>query len=129
MAEFDTRRSLSFNEVHNFCRDFDVVPGICSISQILLAFRQTRQGTEVEGEDAVDAELDFSEFCLFIGVIALRHTEVHDDKGSRLLRPSVRNMCMEFFRGLEKSDGCKIMALTLRNGRHVRFVNKSTQFQ
>ena len=80
-------------------------------------------------EDVTVAELNFEEFLLFNALIAVRYMNVFDANGSYNLHPSARKLVMGYLKGLDKSDGCKIMARTLRNGRHVRFVNKSTQFK
>ena len=128
-VDTDGKRTLSFNEVHAFCRDFEVVSRAASISQCLRAFRQVRNCNEINMEDVTVAELNFEEFLLFNALIAVRYMNVFDANGSYNLHPSARKLVMGYLKRLDKSDGCKIMARTLRNGRHVRFVNKSTQFK
>ena len=125
----DGKRSLSFNEVHAFCRDFEVVPRAASISQCLRAFRQVQENTEASLESISVSELNFEEFLLFNALIAVRHTNVFDANGSYNLQPTARKLVMRYLKDLDRSGGCKIMAKTLRNGRHIRFVNRSTQFQ
>lgn len=138
---FDSRRSLSFNELHRFCREYDVVPGVCSISQILKAFRQSRLNDDEENEDNGNkeedndpndleaAELSYDAFIFFLSILAIRHINVNDEFGSYVLNPTPRDLVMGFLHRLEMSEGRKTMASTLRNGRHVRFVFKSNGFK
>ena len=135
----DSRRSLSFNELHRFCREYDVVPGVCSISQILKAFRQSRltdkeEETEYKvledvANDIESAELCYDGFIFFLCILSVRHINVTDQFGSYVIKPSPRDLVMSFLRRLEMSEGRKIMASTLRNGRHIRFVFKSNGFR
>jgi hypothetical protein len=133
---FDSRRTLSFNELHSFCREYDVVPGVCSISKILIAFRQSKLNDDDDDDNGDDglhdieaAELSYDAFIFFLALLAIRHINVSDEFGSYVLNPSPRDLVMGFLHRLEMSEGRKTMASTLRNGRHVRFVFKSSGFK
>eukprot|EP00949_MAST-11_sp_MAST-11-sp1_P002213 g2213.t1 len=131
MASCDNSRkvavsSMTFNELCRFGSNFGIVPAICSLSELLLLFREVRFYDRNVGDVAVLTREGFDELLCRL---ALEHCKVFDANGHFVSNPSPHLRLMILLNTLDRSDGRGIVARTFRGGRHIRFISRSTQFQ
>ena len=135
---------LSFDEFAAFARDCELVPRFCSLSDLIVIFRENRvlhQGDfnlEYTGKaQDVAAHMLFHGFARSLATVAVRfvrrdtrglHTSVASSS-HHLIGEGVREKVLLLLKQIANSRGVKNMALRPRRYAHVRFVSRMNGFQ
>jgi hypothetical protein len=134
---------MSFDEFASFGRDCEIVPQFCSLTDLIVVFRENRvlhQGDfnlEYSGSSTeCVAHMLLSGFIRALATVAVKfvrrdskalHTKM--DRTHHLTAESSREKVMALLKTIANSRGVRAMALRPRRYAHVRFVSRMNGFK
>ena len=143
----DLSHGMTFNEFSFFSRECELVPRFCSLSDLLVIFRENRQ---LHGGDfslsmngsanlhtSLPAHMNLKKFQRCLATIAVRFVRrdsrvlrTNQDDTHHLTSESMREKVLLLLKKIANSRGVKLMALKPRSGySHIRFVSRMNGFR
>ena len=142
-----SQHGMTFNEFSFFARECELVPRFCSLSDLLVIFRENRQlhggdfGLSMNGSanlhTSLPAHMNLKNFQRCLATIAVRFVRrdsrvlrTNQDDTHHLTSESMREKVLLLLKKIANSRGVTLMALKPRSGySHIRFVSRMNGFR